>query len=141
MLNKKLAFDTNILVYLLDEKSEFYLKTVKTVSEFEAEGFELVIAQQSIVELVQVLTDYYNLSLVKASTKAKQIVNSKIKIVSPLPQTTKTYLELCKSNKKAKSHFDLFLAATLIDNQVTKILTNDKSGFKNIRQLKAMYLE
>jgi predicted nucleic acid-binding protein len=141
ILSKSLAFDTNILVYLLDKKSVFHEETVNAVLKIELDKFKLVIAQQSIVELVSVLTGHYDLSLKEASNKVSQIIDSKISIVSPLPQTTKTYLELCRINKKSKNHFDLFLAATLIDNKINQIMTNDKFGFKNIEQLKVILIK
>ena len=141
ILSKKLAIDTNILIYLLDKKSSFHGKTVELFLKFEREKTKLVMAQQSLVELVQTLTVDYKKPLDIASATAKKIVESTIQIVSPMPQTVETYLRLCRSNKKAKNHFDLFLAATLIDNKVDRLLTNDKKGFRNIKQLKVVSLE
>ena len=140
-LNKKLAIDTNILVYLLDKNSDCHEKAVELFSRFEKENTKLVVTQQCLVELVQALTDYYHKPLKAAAKIAKQVANSTIQVINPLPQTVDTYLSLCKVNTKAKSHFDLFLAATLIDNKIDQILTNDRSGFKNIKQLKVVSLE
>ena len=135
-LNKKLGLDTNILIYLIDKESSFHFKTVETIAWLEREKVELVVTQQNIVELIQQLTVGYKIPLKIAASKAKQIVDSKIKVVNPLPQTIKTYLKLCKVNVRAKDHFDLFLAATLIDNQISQILTNDEKGFEKVKQLK-----
>jgi predicted nucleic acid-binding protein len=141
MSNKNWAFDTNIFIYLLDKNSPFHRQAKAAFTLAEKKDMTIVVCQQTILELIQVLTDYYHLSLKTAAIKAKEILAGPVRLVAPLPQTIKPYLELCqKADGKAKRHFDLYLAATLIDNKIETLITNDKSGFKGIKKLKVRLL-
>ena len=135
--NKKWALDTNILVYLLNKKSYFYDQAKLAVLETEKQNIQLVVCQQNLVELVKVLTDYYQYKLIQAIRLVNKLLETNIQVVAPLASTINTYLELCrKAGGKAKRHFDLYLAATLIDNKIETLITNDESGFKGITKLK-----
>lgn len=136
MSSKNWAFDTNIFIYLLDRKSPFHRQAKAAFSLAEKKGITAVVCQQTILELIQVLTDYYHLSLKTAVKKAEEILAGPVRLVTPLPQTIKLYLKLCQKTIKSKSHFDLYLASTLIDNKIDTLITNDKSGFKGINRLK-----
>lgn len=139
--SKKWALDTNILVYLLNKKSSFYDGARLAVLETEKQNIQLVVCQQNLVELVKVLTDYYQYKLIQAARQVKKLLETNIQVVAPLSSTINTYLELCrKADGKAKRHFDLYLAATLIDNKIETLITNDKAGFKRIKKLKVKSL-
>lgn len=136
----KFALDTNILVYLLDKNSTFHSRCLKKIKKIKDDGNQLVITQQNLVELIQTLTDWYKIKLPQAIKQAERITATDLLIISPLPYTWKSYLELCRNGKKSKDHFDLFLAVTLIDNGIPKILTNDKLGFAGISGLEVVLL-
>ena len=139
--NKKFALDTNILVYLLNNASSFYDQARLAVLKTEKQKIQLVVCQQNLVELVRVLTDYYQYNLIQAVNQVNKLMETNIQVVTPLTSTINTYLELCrKADGKARRHFDLYLAATLIDNKIETLITNDKSGFKGIKKLKVIDL-
>jgi len=130
MSAEKWAFDTNILVYLLDKDSPFHQSAVSAFSSAEQNQQRIYIAHQSFLELIQTLTNFYHLSLKKAISQAKKITQSQICLVHPLPQTLSTYFKLCKGEANPRLHFDLYLAATLKDNHVNTIVTSDSAGFR-----------
>lgn len=107
----------------------------------EKQNIQLVVCQQNLVELVKILTDYYQYKLIQAARQVKKLLETNIQVVTPLSSTINTYLELCKkADGKAKRHFDLYLAATLIDNKIEVLITNDKTGFSGISGLKVIEL-
>lgn len=139
--SKKLALDTNILVYLLNNESSFHDQARLAILKTEKQKIQLVVCQQNLVELIRVLTDYYQYKLAQAVGQINKLLETNIQVVTPLISTINTYLELCQKAKgKAKRHFDLYLAATLIDNKIETLITNDKSGFKGINKLKVACL-
>ena len=71
-----------------------------------------------------------------------KIFTSYFEVISPLPTTFETFLKLLETNPK-NYPFDLYLAATALDNQVFRIITaNVKDfvnlGFKEIINLKGL---
>ena len=134
------AFDTNILVYLLDRKSPNHSLAVEAFKSAESQEKEIIIAQQNLVELIQVLTTWYGLSLRRAVAQAEKAADRNVTLITPLPHTFSTYLDLCKKSNKPKNHFDLYLAATLLNNDVPTLITNDPSGFKTVKELTVLSL-
>jgi len=140
ILGKKWALDTNLLVYLLDKRSLYHSATVEIIKQAEKEKVGLAVAQQNLVELIQVLTDFYNLSLKSAVRQVELIMKRKIEVVSVYNHTWLNYLALCRKLKGNKRHFDLYLAATLVDNGIKTIITNDRKGFTGVKGLKVISL-
>ncbi|MDZ7587342.1 MAG: PIN domain-containing protein, partial [Patescibacteria group bacterium] len=85
--NKKLALDTNILVYLLNKKSSFYESARLAVLATEKQKIQLVVCQQSLVELIKVLTDYYQYKLIQAANQVKKLLATNIQVIAPLSST------------------------------------------------------
>lgn len=139
-LNASWAFDTNVLVYLLDRRSTHFKSAQNAFETAEKQEKDIVITHQNLVELIQVLTTWYKLALKTAVSKVEKITNLNITLVNPLPHTLSTYLDLCKKDSKPKNHFDLYLAATLLDNDVTTLITNDPSGFKTVKGITTLPL-
>ncbi len=107
--SKKLALDTNILVYLLNNASSFHDQARLAVLITEKQKIQLVVCQQNLVELIKVLTDYYQYKLTQAVSQVNKLLETNIQVVTPLTSTINTYLELCqKVGGKAKRHFDLY---------------------------------
>ncbi|MBU1071220.1 PIN domain-containing protein [Patescibacteria group bacterium] len=140
MSNKHWVLDTNILVYLLNADSSQHNAAKNVIKQAQKENISLVITQQTIIELIQTLTKFYSVPLKTASQKTKQIIKSVNKIIHPLPQTINTYLKLCQQEVKPKSHFDLYLAATLITHKTKTLITNNPKDFNQIKQLKILPL-
>lgn len=134
----KWGVDTNILIYLYDKQSPFHLVTVQALQNLESEDALLFLCQQNIIEFVQILTKWYNLDLSQASKEA-QLLPQVFQVISPQPQTHLNYLNICsKTNTSSKNHFDLFLASTLLDSNVSNLLTNNPKDFQKIPNLSAI---
>jgi len=135
------AVDTNILVYLFDKNSPFHHKAKKLFLFVEEKNIEIVIAQQSLVELVQVLTKWYRLPLKGAVEQVLTVLTFEFTIIQPLPQTYSNYLGLCSLGFNPKNHFDFYLAATLIDNHTNSLITNNPKDFSKLEKLKTYDLK
>ena len=139
ILSKRWAFDTNVLVYFLDKDSPFHESAVKIFEHVERDGIKVLICQQNILELVQSMTKDYGLTLARAVKVVKRLVQQDVLIVRPFDDTIDTYFNLCGNySGSAKKHFDLYLAATLLDNGVDTLVTADDSGFKSVSRLKCL---
>ena len=132
--------DTNLLVYLIDEKSEFYLSVFKFFEWVEKSNNTLVVAHQNILELMNTLIVDYKLELKEASDKAnKLLAGREFRIIFPLPSTLDKFFSFLK--KPGKRTFDLYLAATAIDNGIDTIATNNKDDFLGVKEFKVLDLE
>lgn len=127
---EKWGFDSNILIYALDMKSPYYLNTKKFFTSTELQN--LFIAQQNIVEIEKVMVTFYRLN----KNIVTKILNSLLEafefnIITPRPTTLRKYHELLRTYKR-KSFFDLYLAATYLDNDIKHFFTLNLKDFKNI---------
>ena len=129
------AFDTNVLVYFLNQDSPHHPLARSAFATAEQQNHQITVAHQNIIELIQSLTSFYHLPLPQAVKQAQSLLSHNLKIMDPLPQTLHLYLDLCHSTTKSRNHFDLYLAATLLSHQVNTLITHDQSGFKNIPDL------
>ena len=131
MSTENQAFDTNVLVYFLDKDSPFHQQALSAFSFIQKSSKQIVVAQQNLIEFVQVLTTFYKISFKKSVSQVKRLLRADIRLVHPLPQTVSTYLSLCQKETNPRHHFDLYLAATLLDNNINTIVTADSSGFRH----------
>lgn len=139
---RNLLVDTNILVYLSDKYSQFYLPVFNFFERSEKENIKLAFAHQSILELTRTLVRDYGLNFLEATRESKLIAeDEKFEIISPVFSTLHTYYKIAKGKNKIGSIFDLYLAATAIDNGITNIVTNNPKDFANIPNFKAFGLK
>jgi len=137
--NKNFLVDTNILVYSLDRKSPHFPGVVKFFQWAQDNHINLAVAHQNILELIHTLQIDYGLSHKLALQKAKAFIAAPpFQTISPLPATLSKYFTLV--TKKNKNEFDLYLAATALDNQVNQIITHNPKDFAQIKDLKAYKL-
>lgn len=145
-LKGKWVFDTNLLIYVLDDnslfhkvaKSLFQLLLYAPVDTYESNtkliGF---VAQQNILEAQHVLVKQYKRNLKEANKIINDIVTSfQFHVITPMPTTYLHYNLLIKdSNKRALDMYDLYLAATMLDNGITHIITANEKDFVGIKRL------
>lgn len=137
---KSFLVDTNILVYALDKDSPFYPSAFKLLDWAEGKRITICVTHQNILELANVLVTNYKLKRSIALKTAKSlVVKEPFKTISPQPSTLEVFYEIAEG--KETKHFDLYLAATAIDNGVDIIITNDPKGFKGIKNLEVFSLE
>ncbi len=135
---QKWGIDTHFLVYLLDRCSPYHLPTLKWLDKMNQTKISLYLAQQNILETHNVLINTNLVNPQEAIAKTSQLVDFLcLKIVCPLPTTLNRYQRLIK-NTAAKDIFDLYLAATLIDNQIKKLFTLNTKDFKKVTGFQAV---
>jgi len=135
----KWVFDSNLLVYALDETSPFYRQTRELFSDILKLKLEGVVAQQNILEAEHVLIS-------KLGQREKEVVTAienllagfRFGIIGPLSNTWKTYHLLVERSMSGVDLFDHYLAATLIDNKVPRLLTLNAKDFKHIYGLEVI---
>ena len=131
----KCLIDTNILVYALDKKSPFHNVSSQIVKECIQGVRAGVIAQQIIVECVNVLFRESEKER-KEILSDLQIVVTKfnLQVIYPIETTLFTFLNLIRRLKqRRKEFFDVFLAATMLDNGITSIITANEKDFADIK--------
>ncbi|MFQ5865087.1 MAG: type II toxin-antitoxin system VapC family toxin [bacterium] len=139
------AFDTNILVYAHNLASPRHKKAKmfveRTISEEDQDGNPVVsIPLQVYAEFISVCTKQAvgkRLSIAEAIDIIKKYSEFlELPIIYPKPTQLQTFLSLLESTKTRKKIFDVFLAATLKDNNIEGLYTVNASDFKEFTFLK-----
>jgi hypothetical protein len=138
------AIDTNIFIYAHNVGSAFHAKVAafvkKIVVERDESGQHVVgVPAQVYAEFINVITRQTiekPLSLADAIVAIEKYLKSGVPIIHTLPTQLHTFLELAKSTTTRKKTFDLFLAATLKDNDVEGLYTVNTDDFKDFSFLK-----
>lgn len=128
---ERYLIDTNILVYSVNRGSPRYSEVRKLLEEGMIHGVSFVIAHQNLIEFIAVLTRGYSVTLKDALSDAMSFA-SRFEVIVPLPATFETYLRLAQKNKEMLYPFDLYLAATMIDNDVERIITANAKDFQGV---------
>lgn len=134
ILKGKFLLDTNTLIYAFDRTSPFHEKAVKIINLALEGNFEAFIAQQNLVEFSNVLIRDYKVQSFSVVEDIKNI-SLEFPIITPTPNTLNIFSDLLLNSKIKGYIFDLYLIATMLDNEVTGIITlNDKDflGIKGI---------
>lgn len=126
----KYLVDTNVLVYSVNRESPLYNQSKELLETGLREGVSFVVAHQNLVEFIAVLSRGYGIQKASAVADAKAFA-SRFEIIFPLPTTIDTFFELIAKNA-AVYPFDLYLAATMLDNQVTRIVTENTKDFQDL---------
>lgn len=120
-LKGKYLLDTNILVYAYNKASPFHKKAKEITLDAALGKFEAVVAQQNLIEFCNVLCDRFHIS--PSSVKKDLLdITSDFSVINPLPQTILIFMDLLNGSKKGQI-FDLYLAATMLDNDIHNIIT------------------
>jgi len=127
---KRYLLDTNVLIYSVDKASPFYAKAKKVVEIGIKQNVSFVITHQNLLEYTAVLRRVYKIKL-EEILKDIKIFTSYFEVISPLPTTFEIFLKLLETNPKSYP-FDLYLAATALDNQVFRIITANVKDFVNL---------
>lgn len=123
--------DTNILVYSVNQRSPRYSGVRKLLEEGLDQGVSFVVAHQNLIEFIAVLTRGYSVTLKDALSDAESFA-SRFEVIVPLPATFERYLRFAQKTKKTLYPFDLYLAATMLDNDVERIITVNAKDFQGV---------
>ena len=132
---KKIALDTNILVFASNKNSAYHGFCKKLILDGLNGKFALCIADKTFYELFAVLSN------IQGPDQATQVVQfylekDNFELLHSTPKTASVVLELIKDKKiKGKYIHDLVLIAMLYEQNIDAICTNnvkDFSGFSNL---------
>jgi predicted nucleic acid-binding protein len=139
------ALDTNILVYAHNlasprhKKAKIFVERI--ISEEDKDGNPVVsIPLQVCAEFINVCTKQ-TVDKPLSITEAVNIIKKyseflELSIIYPKPTQLQTFLSLLESTRTRKKIFDVFLAATLKDNNVEGLYTVNTDDFKEFTFLK-----
>lgn len=128
--------DSNILIYTYSEESPKKAKAMELLNKCFIGHFQLHISLQNIGEFCSVSTRKFGVSPEKVNTIAQAFLRSENFI--KLSYNSSTFQTALSIMEKHKLHFwDAMLAATMLENNVRTIYTED-NGFNNINGIKAV---
>lgn len=103
------------------------------------EKIKVVVAHQNIVETVNVFVHRYKYSISTTSTMIKELLEGfQFEVITPLPSTISLFFSLLERVQVRRSIYDIFLAATMIDNNQTNLLTVNEKDFRMIKELRVV---
>lgn len=130
ILGEKYLVDTNILIYGLNKTSLFHAQAREILESPEIRA-NIFVAQQNLMELVSVLTKTYSVSL-KEATNTAHLLTEHFEVITPMPSTWNTFVRLTESYNHPCSPFDIFLVATMLDNEIERIITANEKDFQHL---------
>lgn len=135
----KWVFDSQLLIYSLDKKSPFYQRTQKIFDQIPFGKIQPLVAQQNILETERVFLLAYKLAPKYVVKLVKPIIDDfGFQVISPLPTTYLRCYELLEKSTGRLDLFDYYLAATMLDNGISQILTANAKDFSKIPGIKAV---
>jgi predicted nucleic acid-binding protein len=131
--------DTNILIYSYDETQELHSSSYAFLEHAFSGHISASIAQQNLLEFLAVVTNpkrvEYPLSPDEALEKIAVYV-ANFPLVSPSARTFLTFVDLFSRYPSIRERiFDLYLAATALDNGISQISTWNVKHFKTVSEL------
>jgi len=131
--------DSNILIYAYDKKSPFHQKAKDFIEEKTEIKGELCLTPQILLEFFAVITKQAKKPL---KTKTALGIISKIKknknLVFIFPQENTYFKALKLAEKyqiKGSDIFDLYLVATMLDNNINTLYTHNLADFRNFSEI------
>ncbi len=127
--------DTNVLVYVIDHSDEGKCGVAKNILSRAFEGeFPAVVSNQVLSEA------YATLARLKVPEKdSSDFIQAFLDpAIGKINYSAKTVLAAVKISQQAKVHFwDALIAATMIENGVFEILTENEKDFAKIPGIRA----
>ncbi|MBU0591756.1 PIN domain-containing protein [Candidatus Micrarchaeota archaeon] len=130
----KVLVDSNILIYAHQKKEhDKHSKCANRVNELIASD-DMVLSIQNLVEFSRVLTEKASID----NELVRQYVFDLSETVRIISYNENTVMDALLFSKQHKIHFfDALLAATMQENGISKILTENLKDFKKIKWLMA----
>ena len=138
-----ILLDTNVLVHAAGAQSVRHAKAKEVRDQAVAGEFEACMAAQVLAEFYAVVTDPRRfqpaLTPRQAQRELRAYVSSSLKLILPKENTMTRMLNLLDSRSvRSGKIFDLFLVATMLDNGVRRIYTENIDDFKEIAGIEAI---
>lgn len=140
------GIDTNLLVYAHNTDSEYHEAAMafleKVMNEWDENGLlSVCVPVQVLMEFIHVIMWQRlerPLSLAEALQVVEDYIDSGIIIVHQRETQLQTFLDLLTTVTTRKKVFDVALAATLKDNEITGIYTANVADFEDFDFLKVI---
>lgn len=138
-----MLLDTNILVYARDKDSPFHKKAKDIIHKAIKGELEACISLQNLIEFYAVVTNPKQVQNPLTPQEAKEDIEEylsyiNIKKLSIKESTVRLAIELAEKHRIAKQHiYDTQLVATMIENEVKKILTVNTDDFSIFSEIEA----
>ena len=138
-----ILLDTNILVHAAGAQSLRHAKAKELRDQAAGGQFEACIAAQVLTEFYAVVTDPRRfqppLTPSQAQRELRTYRSSSLKLIVPKEATVTRMLNLLGSRSvRSGKIFDVFLVATMLDNGVRRIYTENIDDFKGINGIEAI---
>lgn len=132
-----ILLDTNILVHATGAQSPRHAKAKQLRDQAAAGQFEACIAAQILTEFYAVVTDPRRfqpaLTPSQAQRELRTYLSSTLKLILPKETTVTRMLNLLGPRLVRSGRiFDVFLVATMLDNGVRRIYTENTNDFEGI---------
>lgn len=138
-----ILLDSNILIRASGSKSPKHSLARDLRDRAIAGEIEACIAAQVLVEFYSVVTDPHRfqppLTPAQAQRELRSYLSSRLWLIVPKETTASRMLNLLGSRSvRGGEAFDLFLAATMLDNGVRTIYTENIRDFQGIQGIEAI---
>lgn len=131
-----IALDTNIIIYAIHFESSHNKAAQSLLKRLATQNTLFALASQTVPESINVLCKYLNLPTGRALGAINRVIEDfQIKIAYPNAQTLSVFSALMKDAGSSTKTFDMFLAATLLSNDIHTLYTFNKKDFQHIRGL------
>jgi len=139
---KKVAFDTNILIFATNQKSPYFDYCNQLFREVDQGKYELYLADKTLYEFFAVLS---NVFFKEKREGVKEVFDfylnsTNYTLMHSTNQTAHIVSELLSDQETAKGGYihDIVLAAMLLENGVDVLYTDNKKDFQPFTWLKKM---
>ena len=132
-----ILLDTNILVCAAASKSPWHAKARELRDQAASGQIDACVAAQVLGEFYAVVTDPRRfqpaLTANQARGELQNYLSSRLRVILSKETTVARMLHMLGSRSvRGGKIFDLFLAATMLDNGVRTIYTENESDFKSL---------
>ena len=138
-MRAKLFVDTNILVYLANESSEFHQKVLEQFQQVSRD-YDLFISRQVLREYAVIMT---RPGMMEHPLTPDEVVEDiqKWETIFTITDETQSVTEklmslLKKYQLKGKRIHDANIIATMLDSSISVIFTNNESDFKKFEEIR-----
>lgn len=140
--------DSNILVYAINEDSEYHLKSRNLIEQANQGKIKVCVSLQNLLETFAIITDKKRIDNPISYEEAIGIIetdyiyNPRIEKILPKLSVIPIVSELIRKYKINKQEvFEVFLVATMIDNEVKGIYTKNTKDFEKFEFLEVKNID
>ncbi len=136
MTDGKVLFDTNVLVYAIDELSEKHEEALEAMQDKSFEHLGAV-SVQNLAEFSRLLTEKYPRRKTFAEVRAAVLEMSEaLEVIAYDHQTVGEALSMCAEYRL--HFFDALIAAAMLKADVKTIVTENEKDFRKIPWMKVV---